>query len=149
MNHSGIVENCSSVTTIKRSKAIEQNNKSFGDKTSTNNQRIKEMSNQIAESLNATQAKLAKIKNIPNSIIQNNIEIGLNKSDNLIKQKKKSKEELKYLSAAQLQSKGSVQKKLQNGINRKATVESFIANDASFPKDSSESSVVYKQHKKK
>lgn len=149
MNHSGLAENCSSVTTIKRSKAIEQNSKSFGDKTSTNNQRIKEISNQIAESLNATQAKLAKMKNAPVSNIKNVKEIGYNKSDNLLKQKKKSKEELKNISAVHLQSKSSMQKKLQSGINRKATAESFIANDPAFPKDSSDSSVLHRKHKKK
>ena len=147
MNHSGFVENCSSVTTIKRSKAIDQNLKSFGDKTSTNNQRIKEMSNQIAESLYATQSRLAKMKNVPTTVPSKSKEKPSYKNDTHLKYKMKSSEEFRNLTSINIPSKGIGQKKVQNGIKRKATVESFVAKDVPFGKDSFESSLNHKQHK--
>lgn len=85
------------MTTIKKSKVTDLGIKNFGDKTSTNNSRIKEISSQIAESLYATQARLTKLKQVK----EGNHSVALSKH---LKQKvavvqkhgnKRSKEELK------------------------------------------------------
>lgn len=136
------------MTTIKRSKATDQNIKSFGDKTSTNNQRIKEISNQIAESLYATQAKLAKMRSMKDA----NVFPGKGKNisqkpEALLKYKMRSKEELKFPMNAQI--KNTTQKKIKNGLKRKATAEKHFENESTLHKDSLDSTLKQRGHTKK
>lgn len=110
----------------------------MGEKLSTNS-KIKEISNQIAESLYATQAKLAQLKK------DNNIELFSSEVKELrqkpevnLKYKKMSKEELKNQNHFKLPLKGSIPRKLQSGMRRKATVENIIHNDSTTSKKSLE-----------
>lgn len=93
MNQSGIAENWSSITTIKRSKAIEQNLKNLGTKIS-NNKKIKEINDKITETLFATQAKMDKLSNFSSTGTSKVPQ----KSDTYLKYKKQSKEDLKNFS---------------------------------------------------
>lgn len=123
MHQPAIAENCSSITTIKRSKANDSALKHTGDKTSTHNQRIKEMSNQIAESLYATQAKLTKMKSGGPEMLSEQHKCGSQKSEIILKNKKKSKEELKNIGLTRAPIKSTTQKKLKPGAKRKSTKE--------------------------
>ena len=136
MHQSGIAENCSSVTTIKRSKANEAQLHNLADKTNSNNKKIKEMSSQIAESLYATQAKLAKNKK------KNIKEVDLlsipakpnSQKSNLMKRKGKKEEFKKPLNH-------TAQNRLNLGMNRKQTAEQLLVNGDSFAQESLENSM--------
>lgn len=150
-NQTGIAENCSSITTIKRSKANESAMKFTGDKTSTHNQRIKEISNQIAESLYATQAKLTKFKDAKSEITIEGQKKGSQRSESILKYQKKSKEELKNIPLpTKMPIKSTTQKKLKPGLDKKQpTKEELGQKKASFPTDSFDDSIQHLNNGKK
>lgn len=150
MQHSSaIVENCSSVTTIKRSKANETIKHTVGDKNDTNSLKLKKMSEQINESLYATQTKIIKKKKAQDELLLNSEHIELNgKSETLMKYKMKSKEELKNPSNFKLPLSQPALNKHMPGIKRKATAEKAF-NENALSKKSLDNQNKMKQSKKK
>jgi len=144
---SAIVENCSSVTTIKRSK-VHENMKQKGSKRAKVAQPKKKVKTNVPDSFYSTQKHMKKNTDNNISFFESRGRDSKYKKEALLKYKKKSKEEIKRSNHFKEKGANSFTKEASNIFNRKATLEK-LKDGSSVGKSSQENPKGARQLKKK